>query len=108
MTTKDIVLRQANPRLVPLLDLWEWQQRGNCVNEDTELFFLEDNARMGTKQRAEQAAKSVCLGCPVVNECLSHALNVPEVHGVWGGKSAEERLALSKKLSNRQLRIEGN
>jgi WhiB family redox-sensing transcriptional regulator len=77
--------------LKPIADLWEWQSRGACVGADPELFYLEAGMRMGTKTKHEQQAKAMCKGCPVINDCLKHALNVPETYGVWGGLSADER-----------------
>lgn len=83
------------------LDL-SWQDNGNCLNADPELFFLEDNMRLEAKQRKEAAAKQVCVGCPVRTECLTHALTLPERFGVWGGTTPEERHAM---MMNRTLTI---
>lgn len=81
------------------LAAWEWQREGNCVGADPEIFFLAENARMGTKVRAEKAAKEVCLGCPVREQCLTQALTVPEEYGVWGGTTPEERTRIQLRKS---------
>lgn len=81
----------------PIADLWEWQNEGNCVGVDPELFFLEYNMRDSVKRKREAEAKAVCKGCPVIAKCLNHALTVPEVYGVWGGMSADERAFYSRK-----------
>ena len=45
------------------------------------------------KQRIAQA-KAICQQCPVIAECLDHALRVREPYGIWGGRSEDERAAL--------------
>jgi WhiB family redox-sensing transcriptional regulator len=44
--------------------------------------------------RREDAAKAVCLACPVRAECAAHALVAREPYGVWGGFTEAERLRL--------------
>ena len=50
-----------------------------CRRENPELFFAE------TPQDVE-AAKALCLACPVRTECLAGALERREPWGVWGGQ----------------------
>jgi WhiB family redox-sensing transcriptional regulator len=38
----------------------------------------------------------MCRRCPVIDECRSHALEVGEPYGVWGGLSESERDLLLK------------
>jgi WhiB family redox-sensing transcriptional regulator len=40
------------------------------------------------------AAKVVCSGCPVRQECLDYAVAAGERAGVWGGCTTAERSAL--------------
>ena len=69
-----------------------WRTRAKCFDMDTNLFFSSDVA--GVNQ-----AKAICKGldgappCPVIAQCLSHALSQPVTHdqGVMGGKSERER-----------------
>lgn len=86
----------VNENLRPLSTAWAWQEEGLCSTVDPELFFLEHNLRNDNKQRKEATAKSVCTHCPVKTECLEHALSVPEMYGVWGGLSADERIEILK------------
>ena len=37
-------------------------------------------------------AKALCAACPVRAECLEFALETGQVHGIWGGLTAQERL----------------
>lgn len=95
MTTRKPLPRDPEvPNLSPLLSAWEWQQHGNCVGENSETFFLPEGSRMAAKQRRETEAKLFCLACPVREQCLAHALSVPEDYGVWGGMTADERRTL--------------
>ena len=47
--------------------------------------------------RKQAAAKALCARCPVVQECLDHALSVREPFGVWGGLNLTEREHLLRK-----------
>lgn len=103
---KGIPSEPKAPNVKPTHDLWAWQEYGNCVGVDTEIFFLPYNSRHEDKQEREAQAKAVCAGCPVINDCLSHALSVPEYYGVWGGLSPEERkLIINRNKLNNKLNI---
>jgi hypothetical protein len=39
----------------------------------------------------DNAAKAVCLTCPVLQNCREHALQVHEPYGVCGGMTEDER-----------------
>ncbi|MDT2005832.1 WhiB family transcriptional regulator [Rhodococcus opacus] len=41
-------------------------------------------------------AKQVCRGCPVRAQCLDHALEARESHGIWGGYTEDERRRLPR------------
>jgi WhiB family redox-sensing transcriptional regulator len=66
-----------------------WMGQGRCAETDPDSFFPE-------KGGSTLAAKIVCAGCEVREQCLAYALqhSGPEdvgSWGVWGGKSAQER-----------------
>lgn len=50
-----------------------------CHLVDPEVFFAESPADV-------EAAKLLCVGCPVQAACLSGALERREPWGVWGGE----------------------
>jgi hypothetical protein len=56
-----------------------WQDEAKCGGQETSEFF--DN---------EKTAKKVCIGCPVIADCLETAL-VYDYEGVWGGTTKRER-----------------
>ena len=58
------------------------------------MFFHPDGERGRNRSARESAAKAVCAVCPVLTQCRSHALAVPELYGIWGGLGEEERANL--------------
>lgn len=50
-----------------------------CWAHDPDLFFAEQPHEV-------EAAKEICLACPLRLECLSGALDRQEPYGVWGGQ----------------------
>ena len=84
--------------LKPVADNWEWQFEGACNGIETDDFFLEDNMRGKTKKTREVNAIAICNTCLVKQQCLDHALSVPEVYGVWGGMTEEQRHLLARRL----------
>ncbi len=61
------------------------------------MFFHPDGERGRARMQREQRAKEMCRRCPVIEECRSHALDVGEPYGVWGGLSESERDLLLKR-----------
>ena len=76
---------------MPIQETYEWQYQGACRGVDPETFFSPDAERGPRRRAREAAAKALCAVCPVVQECLSHALQVREPYGVWGGLNINER-----------------
>ena len=72
-----------------------WQEQGNCVGVDPDLFFPE-------RGESVAEAKAVCATCAVRAECLSFALEHNERFGIWGGLSARERRTIRR--ARRQAR----
>ncbi|MFT4189441.1 MAG: WhiB family transcriptional regulator [Aeromicrobium sp.] len=75
----------------PRQESYEWQYVGACNEADPETFFPPEDERGPRRRQREATAKSYCAVCPVVEQCLSHALDVREPFGVWGGLNATER-----------------
>jgi hypothetical protein len=72
-----------------------WQALGACRIEDADLWFPVGQSREALEQEAE--AKAVCYRCPVIDRCLSWALETRQDVGVWGGLSEEERRRMHKR-----------
>ncbi len=80
----------------PNADIWNWQLQGLCRGVDSSMFFHPDGERGRARMQREQRAKDMCRRCPVIEECRSHAMDVGEPYGVWGGLSESERDLLLK------------
>jgi WhiB family redox-sensing transcriptional regulator len=76
----------------PTYSSYAWQEQGRCRTRAVEQFFADDQD-LDQRERREQteAARMVCGACPVRQQCLEHALRVPEPFGVWGGTTPAER-----------------
>jgi WhiB family redox-sensing transcriptional regulator len=68
-----------------------WQERAACQGSDARLFFGPEKERIRDREVREGAAKRVCASCPVLRECRNHALQTPELFGIWGGLSETDR-----------------
>jgi len=82
----------------PNADFWDWQLDAMCRGLDSGVFYHPDGERGQARERRVATAKAVCAACPVVTQCLEHALAVREPFGVWGGLSEEEREALHRRI----------
>jgi len=66
-----------------------WGPQGACRQADPDALFV--------RGAAQQAAKNVCTGCPVIAECLADSLDNKTEFGVWGGMTERQRRALLKR-----------
>lgn len=71
----------------------EWQRRAACRGPHAAAIFYPPARaeRKDEKAGRERRAKTICRGCPVVDECLEFALRSREQHGIWGGMTEIER-----------------
>jgi WhiB family transcriptional regulator, redox-sensing transcriptional regulator len=70
----------------------DWRNHAACLGADPERFFPLSAAGPGLAQLKQ--AKRICQGCRVRVQCLEFALEVGEIHGIWGGTSEDERRSL--------------
>ena len=76
---------------LPIVNNWDWQAAGSCRGMDSDAFFHPPQERAKGRRRRISAAKAVCKACPVIQQCLDHALETREPYGIWGGLSEDER-----------------
>jgi len=76
-----------------------WRHLGACYGKDTNYWFPEQT---GANNPATQRALALCGTCPVVAQCLKHAIDEPELHGIWGGTTEQERRGM-RRHSTRQI-----
>lgn len=78
-------------------DHGDWRTRAACGAKDVDPDLhhpVRGSGPAGARYAADvAAAQVVCRRCPVISDCLSHALTHPRdaQHGVWGGLSEEDR-----------------
>ena len=72
-----------------------WADHAACLREEPELFFPIGNSGPALTQIEE--AKAVCNRCPVIDACLSFALENGMTAGVWGGLTEDERRAFKRR-----------
>lgn len=70
-----------------LIERPAWFAEAACAGLDIDLFFPE-------RGETTSAAKAVCAGCPVRDECREFGMR--ERFGVWGGASERERKTLRR------------
>jgi len=64
---------------------------------------VEPKLFFSTNQYDQKAAKEACGYCPLLAACRLEGLLNPEVGGVWGGMSKQDRKALSARERERQV-----
>lgn len=74
---------------VPILEERPWAVFAACKEEKSMKFFPQN-------RQEEREALAICSMCPVVDECLQHALESNERFGVWGGTTERQRRKLSR------------
>lgn len=67
----------------------EWWEQALCAQTDPETFFPVPGGN-------PKAAKMICRGCPVRQECLEYAQKHRLAYGIWGGLSHRERQMLRR------------
>lgn len=67
----------------------DWAQHAVCTKAEPDALFV--------RGAAQQTAKQVCVGCPVIAECLADSLDNHTEFGVWGGMTERQRRALLKR-----------
>jgi len=77
-----------------------WIDRAACRGDTAHLFFAPPVLEASdVRAKREKVAKSICARCPVTFECLSYALQVNEMLGIWGGLTEVERRSLGSPTS---------
>jgi WhiB family redox-sensing transcriptional regulator len=66
-----------------------WQRFRACADEPTTTFYPAPG-----DTELLRRAKGICKDCSVRKQCLEYALDNAERFGIWGGKSARERMLI--------------
>jgi len=55
-----------------------------------DIFFPEDLPDREVREKAIQAAKTLCADCPLLTTCRDYAITTGQEFGIWGGLTADE------------------
>lgn len=70
----------------------DWQLNALCRGSHAFLFFPPSSfERKEDRERRETKAKAICGVCPVREPCSTHAIQIREPYGIWGGLTEVER-----------------
>jgi WhiB family redox-sensing transcriptional regulator len=69
-----------------------WRRRAACKGQRTDAFFPG-------RGQSTHAAKAVCVGCAVRQDCLEYALADPDLDGVWAGLTTKERRVMRRAVT---------
>lgn len=75
-----------------------WDTKPECTEATPDYWFADPHDDEEQHGRSEQAiATGICKRCPIMYECLNHALvnNIQE--GIWGGYLPIQREAMLRK-----------
>lgn len=61
----------------------DWMEYAACRGLPPDWWFPDESERA--------LGKPICMGCPVKDDCLDHALAEREYYGIWGGLGRHER-----------------
>lgn len=67
-----------------------WMVDAACATTDPDMFFPDPGD-------AGMAARRICAGCDVTDQCLEYAIRNNETHGIYGGLPARTRQKLIRK-----------
>ncbi len=76
-----------------------WRDSAAC-RDDTEGLFFPDDSDLGSIN----AAKAICAGCPVADECLAYAIDTNQSEGIWAGTTAKERRRIRREWLEEERR----
>jgi WhiB family redox-sensing transcriptional regulator len=71
-----------------------------CASSYPDAFFTDEAPEGNFPKRGvysmEREAKMTCMECPYTARCLEYALKNPELVGIWGGTTENQRKALRR------------
>lgn len=79
----------------------DWRNYAECLDKDPEDWFPVSDLETGIALAHIESVKSICRGCPVIEDCLSWAVETQQQFGIWGGKTAKERANLKRSLARK-------
>lgn len=70
-----------------------WQAFAACYGKPVEWWYPSAPGDHADTERA----KAICRSCPVITDCLDHALEHDERFGIWAATSEKERMRMQRR-----------
>ena len=81
-------------------DLMTWSGTAECRKHDPRKWDTRHNRQgLTILTDANREAMDICLGCPVMMQCLEHAFLHEKTEGIYGGMTDEERAEWAEKAT---------
>ncbi|MFC9360429.1 WhiB family transcriptional regulator [Rhodococcus sp. NPDC057014] len=71
-----------------------WRESADCSAMGDYYFFAPEQETAAARLLREDAARSSCARCLVLEPCRRYGLDTAQPHGIWGGLTELERTAL--------------
>lgn len=83
----------------------DWEQAACRDSAQTDIFYAVEEARSLLAYDYINALRTICLACPIWQQCLTYAMEHEE-YGVWGGMTSVERYSFKhpRKYPNQHRR----
>lgn len=72
-----------------------WATEAACRTANPDLFHPTVHATFADIR----TAKAICQQCPVIEQCLTYALDQDDHFGIWGGLDDRERRRLQQQVA---------
>lgn len=82
-----------------------WEDHAACHGSVAALFFAPDAEHELQRELREEAAKLICVGCPVRSRCLESAMGADIRYGLWGGLTEAERRIERRRRARRRRAV---
>jgi WhiB family redox-sensing transcriptional regulator len=90
VTVKPISVDESDPT---------WRDKAACLGMDPEDWFPVSELESGSALTHVEIVKAICYRCPVIDSCLSWAMDTQQQFGIWGGMTAKERASLKRRAA---------
>lgn len=68
-----------------------WREHASCFGKDPEIWFSDE-------RQDKRLAISICIECPVQEQCLEYALTHRIPFGIWGAMTPHQRDRFRRKV----------
>lgn len=76
----------------------DFKEQAVCASSDPEMWFDYEvsGGRVTSSGEHGRMARSICLSCPALQECLEYSMQYTNLWGIWGGLDHLERARIQR------------